>query len=72
MIDTFLVKLERSQVCIDGNGNWTDVGDSSFESTFVLVFDVIASRDGGTNVVFVKMAGSIDTPEITSLFKLDD
>ena len=45
VIDTFLVQLEWSQVSINGDRDWTNGGDSGFESTFVLVFDDIACRD---------------------------
>ena len=49
---------------IDSDRDWTNGGDSSFEGTFVLMFDVIACRDCSTDVVFVEVTGSIDTPEI--------
>ena len=49
---------------IDGDRDWTNGGDSGFESTFVLMFYVIACRDCSTNVVYVEVTGSIDTPEV--------
>ena len=64
VIDTFLVQLEWSQMSVNSNGDWTNGGNSSFESTFVLMFDVIACRDCSTNIVFVEVTGSIDTPEV--------
>ena len=52
---------------IDGDRDWTNSGNSGFKSTFVLVFDVKAGRDGSTDVVFVEMTGSINSPEIENL-----
>ena len=49
---------------VNSNGDWTNGGDGGFESTFVLMFDVIACRDCSTDVVFVEVTGSIDTPEV--------
>ena len=52
---------------IDGDRDWTNSCNSGFKGTFVLVFDVIAGRDGSTDVVFVEMTGSINSPEIENL-----
>ena len=49
---------------INGDRDWTNGGDSGFESAFVLVFNVIACRNCGTDVVFVEVTGSINTPKI--------